>query len=864
MVRPGKMKTIVVKVVNHYAEDQTLVNILKLPDGWRIIGSKSKLSLPRKGQKVLLLNVLCPKRFPAGKVTANWQIKNGASLEKHSFDIQVEELIDLKIAPIEGPQFALAGSHFEAYFMVVNNGNTDQNIQLEGKHCTLQDAQNAHFVLKPGTTRKIGVEVNTPQDADQVLKMTYRLVGSSQVAQFQGYQHYDLFPTAQSKIDSRFKWPGFFSFSYLGRQQDQLRESAFQGELFLAGKLGPESERYGELKLRGPNQFESSGLGQFDEYYAMYQTPKVEWILGDQSLFVSPLSESARFGRGLQMKYRWSNKTISAFYLKPRFFEAIQNEWGGSMAFHGLKEQLVRFSFLNKQELNATNPTRIGSAFTKWNVGESIQLQSEVSLGSNRFGNTGKSAFAMIDAKPIKNMVLFGQVLWADTSYPGYFQNTLNINARLGYRLTKQLDAELVIQKDDQNIAQDTLFGNAPSVNQRQFRVGYRLSRNLKLSSSITRSVTKDQSPIPRFNVASQFLRFNAIYQRPLFQMSLAGEFGERKDLLVTDQSGLSITRRVIFNSSFVALKRIRANILSMYANQDDFASDGQDQLIFGISLGAKLSSKTEVRGFFQNSYSLRDYYRDRDLFNVQIKQQLFKHHHIEMAFRKALMRNTINAQDMAYSIRYVWELGLPLEPHQPGYEISGRISGLNGQKAILYLDGQAAVTDKSGQFKFTKVSKGVHFLLLDPQSLKLHQITNVPFPIKVSVQDSVPTPTIDFGIIQGASIIGKIEWDESVKQRDQTPISDFGAMILELTHGAQVFRRVAAPDGFFEITNLPPGNWSIKLIHHALGKKIMVAANHQSLQLEEGEEGVVSFALTPKKRTIKFKTFKKAKTKDE
>lgn len=857
---PGNLKTLVFKVRNSGNTDLNMTSNLNLPERWQVVNAPKELMVEAGTTKIYLISIIPFKYSLFGKYYLEWDLTDIASKQqvgRSTVEVSLEEFINLRIDATSVPDYILAGEKITTSFILYNEGNSVQFLTLSTKNCKLLKKEDSRFTIQPGESQPVEVLVETSEDINKEARFSFRLDGSNSDGDLlaSAYQHLHIFPVKQKEEDQLFRLPGVFSLSYLGRQSPNGGfASGIQGELSVGGKLDRQGKQIAELRLRGPDQFKISGLGQYDEYFGRFRNDKWEISLGDQTFQVSQLSENARFGRGGRVNYFGKGFEVSTFYLKPRFFNELKEESGISFLLGQSKSNYLQYNFLRKLYPD-TSSIDISSVVGRWFPWEHTVMNGEYSFGVDFSGKNGHSGLFQFESNPVDFISVFGQILWADKYYPGYFNNTLNINGRVLLRVSKHLDVSVQMQKDDQNIAQDTLYGISPAINRKSAGINYRINNASRINAQFRMMESEDKMPDQRFHIENQSARLNWYYRKSKWQFNVSGEWGQSKDLLEPLENIQSTTIRGSLNGSYFSSRFLQINALFQYSNQDFFLLDGTRQLIYGLSGTAILKKGTELKVNIQNSYLLDEYYRDRDLFYFQVRQRIAKKQFFELNARYALLRRTVDTRDISVLGKYIWQFGIPLEKAEGFQSVTGNIQGIS-KEAIFYLDGKVAVTDKEGNFKFEQIKPGKHFVIMDRRNLGLHEITDQSMPMEIEVMPEMPTH-IEIKVMKGGAITGEVVLVEDFSEK-----KDIGLSIIEISNGQQVIRQATSKNNRFEFSNLPPGKWAVKFIHPDLDKQFSLKNGNKIIDLEEGKNLSIVIELIPKKRNINFSQFLSVKEK--
>ncbi|HWC17116.1 MAG TPA: SdrD B-like domain-containing protein, partial [Terriglobales bacterium] len=143
------------------------------------------------------------------------------------------------------------------------------------------------------------------------------------------------------------------------------------------------------------------------------------------------------------------------------------------------------------------------------------------------------------------------------------------------------------------------------------------------------------------------------------------------------------------------------------------------------------------------------------------------------------------------------------------GYFNAGE-PGLPGVEVRLD-DGQLAVTDELGRYKFSSVSADQHQV-----SIALTQFHN---PVRMTTRSEADVDLIqqrvavmNFGILDFARVIGNIYNDLRFESRRQPDAKGMQDIQLLLDNGKEVLKVQTAGSGDFELDNVPPGEYKLSV----------------------------------------------------
>ncbi|HET9285226.1 MAG TPA: SdrD B-like domain-containing protein [Candidatus Angelobacter sp.] len=148
---------------------------------------------------------------------------------------------------------------------------------------------------------------------------------------------------------------------------------------------------------------------------------------------------------------------------------------------------------------------------------------------------------------------------------------------------------------------------------------------------------------------------------------------------------------------------------------------------------------------------------------------------------------------------------------------------GLEGIRVELD-NGEVAITDEQGRYRFTGVSGGEHRV-----SLNLKQF---PGAVRMTTRNEVGldlirqnTAIVDFGLIDFARLMGTVYNDLRFDDKKQMDSTSIGNVHLILEDGLRYKRTVIAePNGSYELHDIPPGDYKLSIDPDSLPANYVIA----------------------------------------
>src|ERR1019366_6462414 len=157
----GSVFTSVFTVKNLGADTARVQPTLIVPRGWTIVMGNSPFAIAPGKTETWLVGVSVPGSAPAARYLLRGALGGDGTTGSDSIVVQVNEHRALEIVSLEVPGWVIAGSRYEARFLVRNRGNVLSTVELSGSTSrgTRVDADPASATIAPGTSATVTVRV---------------------------------------------------------------------------------------------------------------------------------------------------------------------------------------------------------------------------------------------------------------------------------------------------------------------------------------------------------------------------------------------------------------------------------------------------------------------------------------------------------------------------------------------------------------------------------------------------------------------------------------------------------------------------------------------------------------------------------
>ncbi len=852
--KPGKVNNFSIALFNKGTNPTRLRPQLELPTSWKTITNSASFSLKAGEKDFKIISFVVPTKALAGTYEIIYRLTDtqNPSVEfTQKININVAATNNIKVIPITAPSTILAGTKITGHFLVKNNSNQPQTILLTTDNAKIKGA--TILDLPAFSSQKVAIEMGTFAETRKQsrlslhLKATLKGTETSEIA----YLHNQVLPSMEYEVDNTRKLPGYASLNYLYRQfADGRKGKGWQGELFLQGTIDKAEKQEVTLSLRGPNQQGGTELTLYDQYFASYKNQSFSVTAGDNSYALSTLTEFSRNGRGIHAEGYFGTATVGAFYVKPRFFAEINQEIGVYIQNEFTKKTSLRFNYLHK----GTDSNQ-GNASVMSISGQFSPFKNTFLLAEAASGNSGHALYAKAHTKLFNRLHFNGNLIYASPNFAGYFQNTLNLIGNLNYKLTKKVNLSIGILQDSKNAALDTLFDAAPFSDRKHIGLRFRFARNAFLQFNLRQNEIEDRLPQKQFFRKENLITANLNHKFRKFNYSLAAEYGKSKNFLQSTESDFRNVFRTYLDIGFdVGNFSMRA--FSQYYNENSLQFSTQKQLLFGGTISGEIKDHTQFKIRYQNDFETEAYYKNRNAFDFFLTHRIRENQHFIVNARQTIQRNTLNNRDFSVSAKYVYELGIRLEPKLPTGNVYGQILRKNNKAAggiIVLCNGKTAITDAEGRFHFKGMRPGKYPILLDPSTLALHEILgDNELPIVEVLPEA--NQAITLNLIQSGAILGGIEFKQATNKAQLISLETIGSLMLEVSNGKVIRRTFTNEKGQYKFGDLKPGTWTVKVVKPDVGRNLKFTQTKFTINIKEGEAVILPIIIQKKKRRVQFK----------
>lgn len=856
-VLPGKVFNLAFFIENNTKEAIDAKLKVDLPADWKIVIRLEKFKIHKDQKKFQIVSVQVPASYPVGKFVVGLQINSSVSNTKLASDsvlVEVMEVEKILLQDIEHPSYVFAGDEIKATYLIQNHGNTTKNLFIETKNCQVEGGTEVR--LDVGESKILSVIKPTFENQIKSSREIYsvRVMAANRVLGTV-INWTQVFPSKKYKKDLHFRFPISASGSYLAVNKDNNLESTYQFHIHGQGTLDVAGKHQLEFLARGPNNTDLSYLGMHDQYYVSYKNENLHLFGGQKNFVFTPLTESSRYGLGVESRLVLNNGlTMGFIYLEPQFYKEIKNEMGGLLGFHFNKNNRVEAYFISKQMSGLSDNSRLFSVTSQFTPFAGTNVDMELSRGY--YNGKADNAYRINTNSRISIFNLSGTYYNTGKYYPGYYNNTKFYSGNISARLTQKLGLSFFAKRDFINAQLDTFFVTAPITESFQSSIDYKIGKQSHLKFFWRQYERQDRLSLNKFHYKTQSanLRFSQKWQN--FRYSFTGEAGRTTNYLFAPGENKQNSYRGTGDISYRFKSKHSVRVFGTWSNINEFISGKHQNVTAGLSLSSQFSKNIITSFYVQNAYDIDDYYKNRNLMQLNLNYNFLKNHSISLKSFYTIFKTELEDAELTVSATYSYKFGVPLKQIIKAGTVSGTVTRFDGTPAAgiwVRLLNKTTVTDKEGQYKFDLIQPGEHLLYFDESSFKLDEITNIPNPVEVNVFEDQKT-AVDVRILKGGILKGKIKLGtaklKAVVEEGASPAN----IIIEVKSAFEQYRITTGENGDFTFPLLKPGKVQLKIYSGTIPKGYKLTQTEYEYILTAGEENNIEITLQPQNDNIIFK----------
>lgn len=854
-IRQSNVVSATVVVRNASREKRRYTATLLAPAQWRSLTAEKPFELNPQESDIRLLSIVLPQTTQAGSYQIRYKVEDNARPPHRAelvFEVVIAPVLRLEFQLIEAPRFVVGGKAYTATFALTNRGNTTVGVVLSGRnsHSFRFKIDSTHFPLQPQATQTVVAVVQTPKElvgkATNTMELTAHVLNDSTVMQ-RASATVDVIPQVEKVQNLYHELPLYARVRSTG-DRTGIRQ---QVEVFGSGSLTESRRDNLEFLFRSPGTQTASVLGIRDEYRLQYRSPNIEVQVGDWNYSLSQLTELSRYAAGASTRFRLKNFQVGGFFNQNRYAGPKQQEIAGFLRYQFSGEHQIGVNYLKKSEAMESNIATLHGIVRPWKESE-----VEAEYGMSKAGSGKGQAYALR---------AYGRATWfsydlryvdADPMYTGYYRDLNLKSLSLNLFPWQHLRLEGYVRDEKRNVERDTLHFYAPRDQYQQVGIGY----SSYISLSYRSSRQEDLFPISKYRRQQHTTQLHLGYGLSGASVYLDVDMGTTQDLLVGKR--FPYRRYALFTSLNPSGSQTYTLSVEHAEENNLYSDEKQKRYSVGLTSWVMLGGSTQLQ---LNAFGTRLFStvnQSYGFLDVTLDHQFPFGHRIVVKGRQNYSRPLFDARDRAYAVEYSVPIGVPLHRIASLGQLRGRIvddRGVGVGNVLLNAGTFVAVTDADGNYLFPSLPPGTYFVVVDPSSIGLDRVTLRPMPVEVTVRGAAEE-RLDIGVVKSGRVAGAVHLfdfaDEGITDTTQTRLIDSGGrqgMIVELTNGVEVQRRVTDTQGRFLFADLRPGRWTLRVAGGDMPAQHYVERESLELDVQPGSEQQVTLRILPRRRTLRI-----------
>lgn len=881
-VLPGHIISFSIQVTQTTGRDEVLEEGLVLPQGWQAVVPPAPFTLPSGARIVRILAVLVPADAPAGRYVIGYTMRSQrdyALQNRADLAVQVRPVRKLAFVIEEKPDSVIAGEGYRVRLRLLNQGNTPVQVTLSATGTpvgAVQKIEPSTAAIPAGESLPVVVTGVTGSHARQSFTQYVRVVAESDGASPQRATvtvGFDVIPLATVKGIEEDTFPTRLGIRLTGDEEHGGVQAIWEG----AGALDEDGEHRMNFLLQGPNRQQDGIFGLRDEMRLNYYSPGVDIHMGDQSYGLSNLTDYYHYGRGIGANFRLHQGFGAGAYLMRERWESPRETVRGAYlsrdtGFGRLKLNYARRSAATHEDHLWS--AEVGGPLWKRTAARPYDARLSVEIAgssTNRAGAATDHAYrAELTGSYGTDTHYLLNVIHAGPDYMGYYRDSDYRTGTLLFPVSERVRGSLSYAQWRKNLRLDAGNSTAPEERLARLSFDYRLAGGYSASLGYSDFERRDLLQPGE----------GLIHERP-FRFGLSRSAGTAswsvEYFIGNYRSASSATSREASGGRLHFAYRPSATHLftlfgSWRSNSDGSFLLGSNAQIGGSVLWRPMDA-LELAGWYTGN-NLNDASRASHHGQLSARYRLPDDRAWEL--RVLTGAPASGKRTMDYLLSYSVPIGLPLPRKKTTGGISGTVYDARNPghpgipNVIVRLNGQAAVTDRHGRFAFTHLKPGPYHLTVDQGSISLNRITVQTMPMPITVTGG-QTARVSIGVLSAARLDGLVmlrpaNWRNASTDRSQPVVvgdpnrKDEPAVsrglpniVVELSNGTQILRRVTDSWGVFSFDRLQPGRWHLKVYGGNLPAYHRLETSEMDFELDSEEAAVATINVLPLARPIKM-----------
>jgi hypothetical protein len=850
-IKVGEKKVIFLNIIGTDKNKINLEIIPELPTGFKLITPPSKFKSLNVGElKKVFFTIAVESFTPANEYEINLTIKsNDQTIKETPLKITVNKFQNILITPINKPEKLSQKTSETISYLVVNSGNTTEEIELSSRSGTI--IGKSKIKLLPGESNVVKTVNILPQQNQEIRLLSFDLKCKIKDVEnlFASVFTVPYITFSTQKSDSYQRFPITASVNYNRFTSNTLNFGAFLFDFTGSGFIDSKNKHKVEFIARGPNRFSLPRFGNIDQYLLSYNFSGWTIDLGDKMFTVSEITDNARFARGIDLKKKIGKNEVSVFYLKPRFFRNIHQEFGAKVN-HSIKENInTGILFLHKNHTEKFQPLKTNFiSLTSDLEFKHFKANAEASLSStNKIFSPGFFYNSNLEYDKLR---MYSNLIFTGKTYFGFFNNSFQFNNSVFYNLNKKVTVGYSKNISQLNPSLDEFYYTvSPHFSSNNFSIGYDLNKINKFRVNYIAGTREDKMEIQTFHFKERLLRYFYDLKLSNWSFRFDGDIGQSLNLLeVADNQKFNDLYRYRGLVRWTKKKHLNASVFFEHLNTTRYNTTLNNQKLFwfyGANTQFAIKNNLSVNLNYRNNFTPDELYQSQSFLDASVNYRI-KNQEISLNASYAYIPPPINDRNLFATLKYTIHLNTPIRKKKGLGSLEGNILGRKTEGVVLFLNGKQVVTNKDGWFRFNDLLPGKYYLGVQKSTLGIGNAIDNEMPYIVEIlpeqTNRLALNVIKTGNIKGAVFLKNLTFTDN---NENILVELYNDKISKVTTTNNL--------GEFQFYELKEGSYKLRVLSDNIKKNYLMLNENLEVNVKEGEDVLFSFNFEQKIKKINF-----------
>ena len=886
---PGDTVSLVFLVASNHTQSIDFTSRLELPESWKLILHTEAFTLPARAEDVQLALISIPEGTLAKTYMVRYVVspQDGSTRETSLVQfIMVRRNLELDLAVVQAPPYAIAGQQISIVASVTNRSNVDVLLDLSATSdlsypVEILDYDGGDLRFPPQARRLLTIHVKTDDRIERAvqhsLRLTARVVGDSEDAQYVSVLEgtTEIFPKIRTSGDRFHRLPLTVELSQFNTVGPDWQGNA---NIYLSsqGALDEDGDHELDILLSKKSNLPPSQFADPSDVYRLsYANEFIKVTVGDAPYALTPLLPRPSDARGGSLSLFPGPMEVGGFYYTLPESE-IFSQAAASFVNIAYRDADGSGDILFRTRLNAFSSFEESAILSIAQLVSPIpELHMEIEAAIDQEFAGGRSFALYLTGNGNHSRLSYHyDLILAEPEFSGFYRDMTLASGGLGFSL---LDGALRLstgfQRSEQNVRHDPLQATAPlSWSARVGSQGSFPGNDVRLSANWKYQSREDTMPDQAFHTSTNEWQFGLGRQFEKVSASTEMKIGLENDLLTNTSAFFhehnpSLSVRPSDNFS------LRVDATYTAAPVKSETTDRGLRWHTGINFGIR---KMDIDFSTSNSYSFSGRALNSNALGASLNVAAPLGKHLELSVKGYYHLSTVPRVSHSGGVGATISssFGIPVRLKKGIGAIRGTVvhesTGEPVKNVILRSGADAVVTDSKGRYSFPAVETGKRLLDVDtsqtgsflqpldgtPIEIEVVEGGSTLLSIEVAVRSAIEGSVVLYGFADSNDEFEPedAERSESEQSEEQYAMGDgVQGVPVEISNDGETYRRVTNTLGRFSFQAIRPGQWLLKIYDRGIPEHHYVESNERLVVLEEGEAKRVEVRVLPKRRELKL-----------